>query len=212
MIVDGAAAAGRDLAGIAAAAIRGGADVIQLRHKTASETQMRASAERLLAVTRPARIPLIINDHPAVAAQVGADGAHLGQDDLPLAEARKLLPPGAILGKSTHSLAQAIAAEKEGADYIGVGPIFATPTKPAYGQVGLALIGQVRASIRVPFVCIGGIDAENLKDVLAAGGRCVAVVRAVSGAGDPAAAAAALKAQLDAAAKRPNFSTEQRGS
>ncbi len=209
--MDGAAAAGRDLAGIAAAAIRGGADVIQLRHKSASETHMRASAERLLALTRPARIPLIINDHPAVAAQVGADGVHLGQDDLPLAEARKLLPPGAILGKSTHSLAQAIAAEKEGADYIGVGPIFATPTKPAYSQVGLSLIGQVRASVRVPFVCIGGIDAENLKDVLAAGGRCVAVVRAVSGAGDPTAAAAALKAQLDAAAKHPNFSTEQRG-
>ena len=193
VIVDAAASRDRDLAEIARAAIRGGADVIQLRAKFATSEQLRNQARRLLAVTRPSGVPLIINDRPDIAADMGADGVHLGQDDMPLAEARMRLPAGAILGKSTHSFDQAIAAEKEGADYIGVGPIFATPTKPAYGKVGLPLIGQVAARVRIPFVCIGGIDAGNLKDVLAAGARCAAVVRAVCGADDPAAAAGALK-------------------
>jgi thiamine-phosphate pyrophosphorylase len=121
---------------------------------------------------------------------------HLGQDDLPLTEARALLGPQAFLGQSTHSLEQALAAEAAGADYIGVGPIFTTPTKPDYGSVGVALIPQVAVRIRIPFVCIGGIEAGTVSQILEAGGRCVAVVRAVTGAPDPESAARELKRRL----------------
>ena len=196
VIVDRAAAGSRDLAQIAAAAIRGGADVIQLRDKSATDEALVREAERLMRLTREAGVPLIINDRPAIARAVGADGAHLGQGDMPVAAARALLGPGAILGKSTHSLEQALAAEAEGADYIGCGPVFATPTKPDYGSVGLELIGRAGARIAVPVVCIGGIDVKTLPQVLAAGAERVAVVRAVCAAPDPEAVARALKRAL----------------
>jgi len=193
VIVDRACAGSRDLAEIVAAAVRGGADAIQLRDKSGATQRLRDDAARLLRITRPAGVPLIINDRADVAAAVDADGVHLGQEDLPLAEARALLKPGRLIGKSTHSLEQALAAEAEGADYIGVGPIFATPTKPDYPSVGLGLIGQIRAKAQVPAVCIGGIDAANLDAVRHAGARCVAVVRAVCAAADPEAATRILK-------------------
>ena len=201
VIVDRAAAGSRDLAELAAAAIRGGADVIQLRDKTASDEALLREAKRLLRVTRAAGVPLIVNDRPEVAQAVGADGVHLGQDDLGLAAARALLGPNTILGKSTHSLEQAMAAEAEGADYIGCGPIFATPTKPGYGNVGLALIGRVIERVSVPVVCIGGIDERTLPRVLAAGAERAAVVRAVCGAPDPESAARALKERLRQASR-----------
>jgi thiamine-phosphate pyrophosphorylase len=193
VIVDRAAAGTRDLAEVAEAAIRGGADVLQLRDKTASNDTLIRDAKRLLRLTRPAGIPLIINDRPEVTRAAGAEGVHLGQEDMPLSAARRLLGPGALLGKSTHSLAQALAAEAEGADYIGCGPVFATPTKPDYGGVGPGLIAQVTASVRLPVVCIGGIDQAVLPRILAAGAQRVAVVRAVCAAADPEAAARALK-------------------
>jgi thiamine-phosphate pyrophosphorylase len=196
VIIDRAAAKGRDLAEVTEAAIRGGADVLQLRDKTAADDELRREAERLLPLARGAGIPLILNDRPQVARAAGADGVHLGQEDLPLAEARRLLGPRAILGKSTHRLEQALAADAEGADYIGWGPIFPTPTKPDYGSVGLALISEVTARVKVPVVCIGGIDPATLPQVVAAGAECVAVVRAVCGAADPEAAARALKRTL----------------
>ena len=196
VIVDRTTAKTRDLAEVADAAIRGGADVLQLRDKAASDDELRREAERLLPLTRRAGIPLILNDRPDVAQAVGADGVHLGQDDRPLAAVRRQLGPRAILGKSTHSLEQAIAAEAEGADYIGYGPIFPTPTKPDYGSVGLALIGEVTTRIRIPVVCIGGIDPARLPQVVSAGAGCIAVVRAVCGAEDPEAAARALARML----------------
>ena len=196
VIVDRSAAGRRDLADIASAAIRGGADVIQLRDKTASDRQVLEEARRLLPLTRAAGIPLILNDRIDVARAAGADGVHLGQEDLPVCEARSLLGPGRLIGKSTHSVEQALAAEAEGPDYLGIGPVFPTPTKPDTGSVGTGLIGEVAARVRLPIVCIGGIDCGNIEQVLRAGAERVAVVRAVCGVGDPEAAARALKQVL----------------
>jgi len=193
VIIDNAAARNRDLADIATQAIHGGADVIQLRDKTASTRQLIEEATRLLQITRAANIPLIINDRVDIAVAAGADGVHVGQDDLPVSAVRKVLSPGRIVGKSTHGLEQARGADREGADYIAVGPIFPTPTKPDYPSVGLKLISQVKACVNRPIVAIGGIDETTLPDVLAAGAECVAVVRAVCGADDVEQAARTLK-------------------
>ncbi|MBI4003873.1 MAG: thiamine phosphate synthase [Candidatus Omnitrophica bacterium] len=197
VIIDRAASGGRDLADVAAASIRGGADVLQFRDKTASARAFMKEAERLLSVARRADVPLIINDRVDIACAVGADGVHLGQDDLPLAAARRVLGPGRQIGRSTHSLEQARDAEAEGADYLGCGPIFQTPTKPDAGSVGTELIGRVMDAVRLPVVCIGGIDRGNLAAVLEAGADRVAVVRAVCAAADPESAARELKQTLE---------------
>ena len=196
VIVDRATAGTRDLAELASAAIRGGANVIQLRDKTAPTRQLLDDASRVRTVTRNAGIPLIINDRADVAHAAGADGVHLGQDDLPIAAARAILGPDRLIGKSTHTLEQAIAAELDGADYIGVGPIFPTPTKPDAPSVGIDLIRQVALRAHIPIVGIGGLDATNLQQVLLAGAGCVAVVRAVCGADNPQEATAMLKERL----------------
>jgi thiamine-phosphate pyrophosphorylase len=156
--------------------VLGGVDLIQLRakkHPLASITALGRAMRALIPANGPL---LILNDHPELVTEIGADGIHVGQDDLSVAEARRLAGAETIVGKSTHSLTQAMAAEKEGADYIGVGPIFATPTKPDYVPVGLALIGQVRAAVRVPQFCIGGINEATLPEVLAAGAHRVVIV------------------------------------
>ncbi len=196
VIVDRAASRNRDLAWIAKQAIRGGADVIQLRDKEAPTRLFIEEATRVLAITTAAHIPLIINDRMDVAVAVGANGGHVGQEDLPLPIARQILGPGRIIGKSTHRLDQAIIGVQEGADYIALGPIYPTPTKPDYPSVGLPLIREVKAQVRIPTVCIGGIDDVTLPEVMAAGARCVAVVRAVCSADDPQRAARHLKRLL----------------
>jgi thiamine-phosphate pyrophosphorylase len=196
VIVDRDVLGGRDPSAVAAAAARGGADVIQLRAKGARPEEIAALGRGVLAATRAAGIPLLINDYPEVAGALGAEGVHLGQDDAPLAEARARLGPSGILGKSTHSLEQAAAAAAEGATYIGVGPVYATPTKPGASAVGTALVEAVAGSLDLPFVCIGGLDAATIPAVVRAGARCVAVVRAVCAADDPEAAARALKRAL----------------
>jgi thiamine-phosphate pyrophosphorylase len=193
-VIDASACGARDVGEVAAAAIRGGADVIQLRHKTATTRALLPLARRLVAVTGAAGVPLIINDRVDVTALTDAAGVHLGQDDTPVAEARRQLGPRCLIGKSAHTLEQALAAQAEGADYIGVGPVFATPTKPDYPPVGLALVRQVQAAgLRVPAVCIGGIDASNAAEVVRAGGSCLAVVRAICVSPDPESAARTLK-------------------
>ncbi len=158
VIIDGAACAGRDPARVAEQAIRGGADVLQLRHKAAPTAELLRQARRLLALTRPAGIPLIVNDRVDVALACGADGVHLGQDDLPIAAARELLGPARLIGKSTHSLEQALAADQEPLDYLALGPIYATPTKPDYGCVGPALIPRVASGVRHPLVATDAVD------------------------------------------------------
>lgn len=196
VIIDRVVIGPHDLAEVAAAAIRGGADVIQLRDKGASARTLIEEGRSLKRLTQAAGIALIVNDRADVAQATGADGVHLGQDDLPINEARAIMGQGRLIGASTHSLEQARAAVREGADYIGCGPIFPTPTKPNYGSVGVGLIQQVRAAVQVPVVCIGGIDQTTLEEVLRAGAECVAVVRAVCSAPNPESATRALKQRI----------------
>jgi thiamine-phosphate pyrophosphorylase len=188
-------ASAADLLRAAEAALEGGADLLQLRHKTLAARELYEVGVRLRALTARHDALLIINDHADLALACGADGVHLGQEDLEPAVVRDL--PGfrdLLIGRSTHSLAQAQQAEQEGVDYIGVGPVFPTPTKPGRPAVGLDLVRQVAAQIRLPFTAIGGIDAANVPSVLDAGARAVAVVRAVSSAPDPRASAQSLRA------------------
>jgi thiamine-phosphate pyrophosphorylase len=179
------------------AALRGGVQLVQLRMKAAGASRIVAVARRFATICERHRVPLIINDHPELVEAAGADGVHLGQDDLPIAEAREQLGTERIIGLSTHDADQIRAAGPAGADYIGVGPIHATPTKPGRPAVGTDLIAQARAEVVQPFFAIGGIHAGNLAAVLAAGAERVAVVRAIGEAEDPERAAAALRAALD---------------
>ena len=135
----------------------------------------------------------IVNDRVEAALLAKADGVHLGHEDISVKEARVLVKGSMLIGRSTHSLAEARQAQTAGADYIGVGPVFKTPTKPGYRVVGTELIRQVKSSIRIPWVVIGGIDLQTLPLVLSAGAVRVAVVRAVAGASDPESAACAIK-------------------
>lgn len=176
---------GRRLEDVVAEAVRGGASVIQLRDKTASHGDLVSAAKRLISVTRPRKVPLIVNDDVKAAFESGADGVHLGQEDGDLQSARSLLGPNAIIGRSTHSTEQALNAEREGFDYIGVGPVFSTPTKPGRPAVGLEMIRFAAKELKVPFVAIGGIDPANIGEVIKAGARIVAVVRAIMEAENP---------------------------
>jgi len=162
----------------------GGVDVIQLRAKGFSPAAIAAVAGRLAPLCQARQIPFIINDHPELVADTGADGVHVGQDDYSVAEARALAGPGALVGKSTHSLAQAQAAAKEGPDYLGFGPLFATPTKAEYAPIGLDDIAAAHSQVSLPIFCIGGIKRENLSDVLAAGAHRVVIVSGLLQADD----------------------------
>lgn len=176
------------------AALRGGVQVVQLRAKHRTRSELGAVARRFARLCRAHGALFIVNDDPRLAAAVEADGVHVGQDDMPVARARAIVGAERLIGLSTHSPAQLAAAD--GVDYVGVGPVHATPTKPGRPPVGLALVRHAAAHARVPFFAIGGIDAENIGEVLAAGARRVAVVRALSDAPDPEAAAQALRAAL----------------
>jgi thiamine-phosphate pyrophosphorylase len=177
--------------------VLGDVDLIQLRAKKlplAAIAELGKTMRKLI----PSSGPLfVLNDHPELVGEIGADCIHVGQDDLSVAEARKQAGAEVLVGKSTHSLDQAIAAEKEGADYIGVGPIFATPTKPDYVPVGPALIGQVRTAVRVPQFCIGGINEDTLPEVLAAGARRVVIVSALLKSSDIPAYCRRVREKLD---------------
>lgn len=192
IIAPSAKRSARPLTWIVEQAILGGAAVIQLRDKEATDHEMTRLAEELLTITRRYKVPLIINDRIHVARRSGADGVHLGQEDASLEEGRSLLGAAAIIGRSTHSPEQALEAQEQGFDYLGIGPVFQTPTKPGYQPVGLELVRFAAKNIRIPFVAIGGIDESNVKRVREAGAKTVAVVRAVMGAPDPKRAAQEL--------------------
>ncbi|MFL6527658.1 MAG: thiamine phosphate synthase, partial [Chthoniobacterales bacterium] len=145
---------------------------------------VRRFASELRAQTAERDVPLIVNDHPEVAHDIGADGVHVGQDDMSVAEARAEIGADAVVGKSTHSIAQAIAAASEGADYIGFGPLFSTPTKPDYQPIGLTDIAEVHRRVTIPIFCIGGIKLENLEQVIAFGARRVVIVSGLLTAAD----------------------------
>ena len=176
----------------ARAAIAGGADVIQLRDKLVTDDELLAMAAELRDLTDETGRIFIVNDRPDIAAIVGGDGVHLGQHDLPTAEARLLLRPGAIVGRSTHTLEQAKAAVAEGADYIAVGPVFETDTKDAGPTVGLELLHEVARHVTLPIVAIGGITRENAKSAIDAGARTLAVCGAICSSEKPQAAAEAI--------------------
>ena len=186
MILDRAAARGRDLELILEGAIAGGARMIQLREKAWPSGQLLPIAERLREYCRHAGVTFIVNDRVDLALAVDADGVHLGQDDLPARAARPLLRRDMILGRSTHSVTQARAAQAEGADYVAVGSMFPTGSKPDFELVGPDLVRSVRHEVTVPLVGIGGITPENVGDVIRAGADGVAVISAVCGADDPA--------------------------
>ena len=156
--------------------IDGGIDILQLRAKQRSKAEIVRFAEAMLPITRGAGVPLILNDHPDLLRDVDADGCHVGQEDLGVDAVRDLVQRSCIIGKSTHSLAEALAAEKEGADYIGFGPLFPTATKPDAKPIGLSDIRAVHQQVRVPIFCIGGIKLDNLPEILLAGCKRVCIV------------------------------------
>jgi thiamine-phosphate pyrophosphorylase len=178
------------------AMIAGGVDLIQLRAKDHASAEIAEIAANLYRIAAARGVPFIINDHPDIARSVSAEGVHLGQDDMPIAEARKIAGASCMVGKSTHSVAQAIRAFHEGADYIGFGPIFATPTKPDYPPVGLSEIQKVHDAVRIPIFCIGGIKLQNLLEVIEAGARRVVIVSGLLQAPNPAEYARAAKQML----------------
>ena len=178
------------------AVLRGGADVVQLRHKTLARGALLTLAERLRALTRTAGAVFIVNDHVDIALLAEADGVHLGDDDLSLAAARRLAGPGLLIGASANTPATARAAVDAGADHLGCGPVFATPIKAAKLAIGPEGVAEVTAAVAIPVFAIGGIDASNLPLLRAAGLRRACVIRALSDAEDPEAAARSLRALL----------------
>jgi thiamine-phosphate pyrophosphorylase len=181
-----------DLGELIEAAVRGGVDIVQVREKRLPDGELLPLLEEARAVTRRLGVPLVVNDRPDLALLVEADFVHIGQDDLPVAAARRL---GLAVGLSTHAPAE---IDEAGADYIGVGPVHATPTKEGRSAVGLGLVRYAAAHATRPWFAIGGIDRSNVDDVVSAGAERIAVVRAICDARDPEKAAAELRAALPA--------------
>lgn len=207
VVTDSGLAHGRTDAEIALEAYRGGADVVQLRMKHADGRDMLEQANLIREYADELCKLFIVNDRVDVAMASGADGVHLGQTDLPLEDARRLMGDDAIIGVSVDNVAQAIASEEGGADYIGVGAIFRTSTKPDAAQaLGLGAIYQVREAVDIPVVAIGGINRGNIQDVIRAGADAAAVVSAVVAQDDIAAAAHELRDMI--LKVRPHISPE----
>jgi thiamine-phosphate pyrophosphorylase len=180
-------------------ALRGGVDIVQLRIKQAPDDAIVRAAERFARRCAAHGALFILNDRPDLAAEVGADGVHIGQDDGTVSSARARVGADRLVGLSTHTPAQVDAAA--GVDYIGVGPVHATPTKPGRPAVGLALVRHAAAHAGVPFFAIGGIGAASAAEVTAAGGMRIAVVRALTEAEDPMRAARELRAAIETGAR-----------
>ena len=189
---------GRELPDLIREAVAGGVDIVQLREKLLPDDELLAVAHAASALTRRLGTLLIVNDRPWVAEKAGADGVHVGQDDMPVAQVRESVGPEMLIGLSTHSPEQIDAVDASLVDYIGVGPIHETPTKPGRPAVGLELIRYAAAHAPVPFFAIGGLDAGNLGQALDAGASRVCVLRAIAAAEDPQQAAHELRGPLDA--------------
>ena len=188
---------------VTSALIEGGIDILQIRAKNSDEAEIESVAHRIVPLTESASIPLIINDFPQLVPSVGAQGAHLGQSDFTISDGRwragrslagEVPPP--IIGRSTHSFDQAVEAENQGADYIGFGPLYPTPTKPGRPAIGLDDIRKVHQAVAIPIFCIGGINLQTLDQVVAAGAKRVVIVSALLKANDIAHYAATAKAML----------------
>lgn len=182
----------------AARAVAGGVNIVQLREKDLPARDLLALAAALRAAIA-GRALLVVNDRADVALAAGADGVHLPEDGLPVAEARRLVGPARLVGRSVHSVDAAVRAEADGADYIVVGPIYPTRSHPDAPAAGPGLLSQVRRAVRVPVLAIGGVTAATAAEALAAGASGVAVISAILGSEDPEAAARGLRSALDAA-------------
>ncbi len=159
-------------------AVMDGAAIVQLRDKTEDLQKIEQNALQIIEFLKDKEAVFILNDYPELALKVGADGVHVGQDDLSVAEVRKIVGTDFIIGKTTHNIEQGLKAQSDGANYISVGPIYETPTKPGRQAVGLEYLREAAAKINIPFVSIGGIDLDNLDDVLTAGAKTIGIVRA----------------------------------
>lgn len=202
VITDEALSGGRSHAEISRLAVSGGACAIQLRDKTLSSREFLRAGREIRAVTTEAGALFFVNDRLDLALACGADGVHLGQDDISPAVARQLSPPGFLIGVSAGSIEEAVRAEAEGADYVVVSPVFATGSKADAGPgLGLECVQKMRAAVRIPVLAIGGIGPGNAADVIRAGADGIAVISAVVAAPDIAKAARELKA-IVAQAKR----------
>jgi thiamine-phosphate pyrophosphorylase len=180
-----------DLLRVTEKMLEGGVDVLQLRAKGYSEAEVETWGQEIVGLSESVGVPLLINDHPQLVPSIGAQGVHVGQDDFSVEDARWRAgrslageAPAPLVGKSTHSLEQALEAERMGADYIGFGPLFSTPTKPGRPAIGLDQIRAVHSQVRIPIFCIGGIKRENLPQVLEAGARRVVIVSGILRARD----------------------------
>jgi thiamine-phosphate diphosphorylase len=203
VITDARRSRGRSHLEIAAAAVRGGATAVQLRMKDDTARAFADTARAVAAICRAGGVRLIINDRVDLALACGADGVHVGQDDLPAAAARALLGPGPLLGVSAATAEEAVAAQRDGADYLGVGAIYATSTKADAGApVGTARIAEVRRASALPIVAIGGVTLDNAAAAIRAGAAGVAVITAVTLADDMMAATRRLRDTVDAALAR----------
>jgi thiamine-phosphate pyrophosphorylase len=215
-LVTGAAlSAGRSTPEVVDAALAGGVDVVQVREKQATAREQLRVARDLRAPTREAGVPLVVNDRVDVARAADADGVHLGDDDLPVPVAREQLGGDALVGRSVSTVEGARAAAQEGADYLGVGAVFHTDSKDVDDDeqaVGLDRVRAIDAAVDVPFVGIGGIDAGNAADVVAAGADGVAVISAVTAADDPAAATRELGEAVAAGRRRRETGAAPEGS
>ena len=199
VLTDRASSRGRDVLAVARAALDGGASVIQLRDKTASTARLLEEGRALRALTRAYGALLIINDRVDIALAVEADGAHIGQDDLPAPLARQLLGQGRILGMSAGNHAEAAVAMAAGADYLGVGPIFSTRSKADAGQpIGTPFLAELAAQTPLPLVATGGIPADKAAAAIQAGASGVAVITAVVAAADIEAATRHIALAIDA--------------
>lgn len=196
-LVCGCSPDGSELPELLRAAVAGGVEVVQLRDKHLPDSELAAVANATRALCERLGALLIVNDRPWVALEAGADGVHVGQDDMPVAEVRELTGPDVLIGLSTHSPQQIDAVDAGVVDYIGVGPIHETPTKPGREAVGLELVRYAAAHAPVPFFAIGGLRAGNLAEAIDAGARRACVLRAIAGAADPEQAARELREALD---------------
>ena len=192
--------AGVTLAQAVEAALDGGVTCLQLREKEASAGEILALARTLLPLCRARRVPLLINDRVDIALAAGADGVHLGQEDLPLPEARALLGPDRILGATAHTVEEALRAQAEGADYLGVGAMFPTGTKTDTVPTSADTLKAICAAVSIPVVAIGGVNARNLPTLAGTGIAGAAVVSAIFSQSDLTAAARTLRTAADLAA------------
>jgi thiamine-phosphate pyrophosphorylase len=188
-----------DLASFVDASIRGGVDVVQLRDKSLDARPLLRAAAQVLAVCREHGVPFILNDRPDLALEAGADGVHVGQDDAPPALARRILGPDAIVGLSTHAPPEVDASLAEPVDYVSAGPVVPTPTKPGRPGVGLDYVTYATRTTHRPVWVTGGASPDTVGDIIAAGGRHIVVVRWLTEAADPRAAARHLRDAIDRA-------------